>query len=302
MHPSARASVPLCLSLDAFAGRREAVERHISAFAAASAAPRADSFDDYCRREADSRLGLMFDSLSGIAIQPVIGEMMAGAHPYYEACWGYFDTNRIQAAAEFCRETPGVRALVLQFDSPGGFAEGCEDAHAALMALRRDFPDMFVASYVSGECCSGAAWVATASEERHAGRGARIGSWGAYVVTEDTSGWAAKVGSEFRLFTDGKFKGMGADGVPWTKDWYAYVELLVADISIRFKSVLTEACPRLTPDLMQGQSFTASRELEAGRVGDGWFLQTVPDISGDGGAPTFNAFLLALDAELRAAA
>src|SRR5204863_8901093 len=44
--------------------------------------PASDSFDEYCQREADAKVGLQFDAATGIAVQPVSGMMWDGIHPY----------------------------------------------------------------------------------------------------------------------------------------------------------------------------------------------------------------------------
>lgn len=291
-HPDLSSRRQLCIessNFHALARRIAAAEAEFPARAQDPA--KAQSFDGWCHAEAEINCGLSFDRATGIAVQPVKGVMVAGVHPYYEAVGHCFNTERIFSAVDFAANEPGCRALVLEFDSPGGISSRIEDAALVLASLSESRPELPVLSYISGMCCSAAAWVAAGTGERHAPRGATWGSIGAYIVTCDSSKFYEYNGLEMRLFADGQFKGMGEDGVKWSDVWYERIAANVRECGQRFKSSMKIACRRLTDDMMQGQSFTASASLEAGQVGDGWFLDSVPDIAGRGGFVSFAEFL-----------
>lgn len=289
---------PWGLSRPAFQSLRADMPRQLEMFAAAASQPRADSFDDWCQSEADKKAGLQFDAATGIALQRVVGVTYDGCHPWYEMQGWYFNTSRIVEAAAWCEKNSGVRALVLYFRSPGGWVRGVDDACGALLALRAARPDLPVIAYVDGCCCSCAAWIAAGCAERHSARKSSVGSIGTYIVTVDDSQYYAGMGLDVRLHTDGIYKGMGEDGVAWTQEWYEWVEASIAKWSARIKGAVAGACPNITPEWMQGQSFTAADLRDAGETGPGWFLQSVPDLAGNEGFSTFDAFLAAVAASL----
>lgn len=259
--------------------------------------PKADDGMDW-EEYADELHGLRIDPVTGIAIQPVTGVMVYGAGEVWE-CFGCFDTGRIIESAGRASQDLSIRALILAFDSPGGYTTGVDDAHGALLALRAARPDLPVYAYVDGQCCSAAAWVAAGCQERHAARRSTVGGIGVYTVTTDSSAAYQNEGLARRLITDGKYKGLGSAGVAWTEDWYALVAELVATESLAIKSAIKAAAPLVTDDWMQGQGHRATTLRDSGQVGRGYFLQTVPRLTGEEGAATLEHFTAAVAASLR---
>jgi len=293
MIPTLSLPLPFAVLPSTFESMRTDLPSQTEARTAALIQPRADSFDDWCQDCADIKHGLEIEPITGIAVQPVCGVMMDGVDPYFEAFWGYFDTGRIQRTAAEVAANSAVRALILYFDSPGGYSRGVDDAHGSLLALREARPDLPVLAYVGGYCCSAAAWVAAGCAERHSARRGTVGGVGTYIVTVDSNRYYAAMGIDIRLWTDGKFKGLGESGVAWSADWYAWVEKAVESCSRRIKGAVATACPAITPDWMQGQPHGAADLLESAQVGPGHFLQSVPSLMGAGGFATLDSFLSA---------
>lgn len=298
MKPSVHVPLPFACLPSTYDALRSELPGQEQAFASMMIQPRADSFDDYCERCADEKAGLVLDHATGIAIQPVVGTMWDGVDPYYEAFYNYFNTSRIVEAAAEAAENMRIRALVFAFDSPGGYSRGVDDAHGAILQLRAARPDLPVVAYVNGYCCSAAAWVAAGCETRHSARRGTVGSVGTYVVTVDTSRYYAAMGVDIRLVTDGVYKGMGEPGVAWPAEWHEWVAKSVDGVSRRIKGAVSAACPKVTPEWMQGQAFGAADLLDAGEVGEGWFLQSVPALTGGGGFASLAEFLAALKDQL----
>lgn len=228
----------------------------------------ADSWDDYCRGRADKVKGLQIDAVTGIAVQPVSGVMMAGVDPEYEIWCGYFNTERIVEACSRAASDESIKALVLQINSPGGYTAGVREAAAAIAELRAARPGMPVVAYAERVCASAALWVALACGERAAAPGAEVGGIGVYQVTMDSSKYFLQAGIEVKLFTDGKFKGLGAAGVAWSDAWYGHVAERVANMSRQFKSLVGLAAPAHPAALMEGQSWSAAD----GPTGEGYLF------------------------------
>ena len=174
-----------------------------------------------------------------------------------------------------------------------------EDAYGALLALRAARPDLAVYAYVDGQCCSAAAWVAAGCQERHAARRSTVGGVGVYTVTTDSFTAYQNEGLSRRLLTDGKYKGLGSPGVAWTEDWYALVADMVATESAAIKGAIRSAAPLVTDEWMQGQGHRATALRDSGQTGQGYFLQSVPALTGEEGASTLEHFTAAVAASLR---
>lgn len=255
--------------------------------------PRADAWRDYCQDQANRRLGLQLDAATGIAIQPVVGRMMEGISPEWELYGGWFDTARVTAAARRAETDDAVRALVLYVDSPGGYTPGVREAALAL----RSVTQKPVLAYLKN-AMSAAIFLAAGCQQRHAPASAELGSVGTFIVTMDSSRAYAVNGYDVRLFADGTFKGMGAEGVEWTQEWYDLIQARVAVAGKEFRDFLSESCPLVPRGLLEGQSYPASSLLRVNAVGPGHLIDTCPDDAGRNGFPLFDDLLAAIAAQL----
>lgn len=224
---------------------------------------RADAWDEYVQKKADERCGLVIEG--GIAVQPVSGCIMAGCGPEYEYWCGCFDLDRIRAAVDRVKEDRAITGFILDIDSPGGYSKGMADAILALGELRGARPDMNVAAFCR-EACSAGYWLAAASGDIHAVPGAEMGSIGVYIVTRDYSKMAEMNGILVRLHTDGKYKGMGTPGVEWSKEWLAWIDERVAEVSAEFKGFIRDQRKGIAEETMQGQSFDGLSGYPSGLV------------------------------------
>lgn len=255
--------------------------------------PKADTWQDYCEKLAEKRVGLQVDAASGIAVQPVLGRLMDGISPEWEAYGSWFNTGRIADAARRAQSDRAIRALVLYVNSPGGYTPGVREAAAALQAVTR----VPVAAYLKN-ATSAAIHVAAGCGSRHAPSSAELGGIGTFIVCWDSSKFYSLQGHEVTLITDGKLKGVGAEGVAWKKDWYDYLEARVMNEGKQMKEFIRAACPKVGDDLMQGQSYPASALRDAKAVGSGHLIDTCPDLLGNGGFPTFDDLLSGIAAQL----
>ena len=97
------------------------------------------------------------------------------------AFFGLVKTNMVREHVEAAAADEKVKRIVLRIDSPGGQADGISELANAVE--RADKP---VVSHVDGMCCSGAYWVACASDKIYAVSTAMIGSVGAVVTIRNT--------------------------------------------------------------------------------------------------------------------
>jgi ClpP class serine protease len=74
---------------------------------------------------------------------------------------------------------PSVKSIVLNIDSPGGEANGCNDLAEFIFASRYKKP---IIGYISGQGCSAAYWIASACTEVIASETAMVGSIGVQSV------------------------------------------------------------------------------------------------------------------------
>lgn len=220
-------------------------------------AARCDSWDEYIRYLADSRLGLQIDAPTGLAIQPVCGTIVAGADPVREYYCGLFDMNRIATAASRAATDEAISALIFIWDSSGGYSPGITSTLAAIAELRALRPSLPVLSYVPRRCESLAYWIACTTQEVHANPDAMVGGIGTYILSQDSYQAYMNEGLVMRLHTSGLYKGMGAPGIQWNPAWYEELDNRVKTSNARFQSTVTAHRPGVSADQMTGLSYEA---------------------------------------------
>jgi len=221
-----------------------------------------DDPEDWLYRETEKRCGLRRYPQIGVAVQPVRGVMSAGASRVAEYC-GMFNTDRIGAAARTVAADAQIGVLILEFESPGGYTAGVEEAAAAVQSLPSLRKGLAVIGFTGRLCASAAAWLAAACEQHYAAPSATLGSIGIIASITDSSRAWREEGLERFVATDGKYKDMGMPGIPVRDEHKAFLTAGVTETSAAFKGYLRARRPGISEEAMQGQTFTA-RKAPAG--------------------------------------
>lgn len=117
----------------------------------------------------------------GIAILDIAGPLFKRANLFvnYSGATSYEILRRdLQAALDDSL----VTAIVLNVDSPGGEANGCDELAAAIFNARAKKP---ITAFVSGFACSGAYWIASAAQRIVVSDLATLGSIGVVLAVTD---------------------------------------------------------------------------------------------------------------------
>ena len=199
----------------------------------------------------------VYDS-NGVRVIEAHGVMAKGADGYL----GFVDTGLLREAILAADADPEVDAVVIDWDSPGGYVDGVMDAADAVAMANKP-----VISYASGLCCSAAYWIASASDSVIASRSADVGSIGVYVVHQDLSGMAGQMGIKVDVITSGKYKGAGVPGTSLTPEQRQNIQERVNKLAARFKAAVTSE--RDVPEsAMEGQTFDGEDALAVNLVDD----------------------------------
>ena len=121
-----------------------------------------------------------------IAIVPVLGPISSGSSWWCRTSYPEI-AQAVLAAAGDVR----VRTIALSVDSPGGELDGVD---VAVQALRVAGAQKRVITYVTGECCSGAYWLASATSEVIVAPASISGCLGVIVCGLDWTGALEKEG------------------------------------------------------------------------------------------------------------
>ncbi len=126
----------------------------------------------------------------GVACVPIHGVISQRASMFSDISGGC-STDQVALDLQTAMDNPGVRAIMLDIDSPGGQAAGIGQLADMIYACRGKKP---IKSYVSGQACSAGYWLASAADEVIVSPHSQGGSIGTVMQRRDTSEREARAG------------------------------------------------------------------------------------------------------------
>ncbi len=138
----------------------------------------------------------------GIAIIPIEGTLVHKSFGL-DALSGLRSYGDIQREVEGASQDPAVKAILLDFDSPGGEVAGAFDAADAIYAARSAKPVIAVAD---NEALSGAYLLASGADRVYVSRTSALGSIGVMVTHLDMTGNDEKLGFKYTIVHAGARK------------------------------------------------------------------------------------------------
>jgi protease-4 len=205
------------------------------------------------RTSVESGVGVL--EVSGVlAYRPDLGELIFD---------GFEDSSEVLAAFERLEADPEAKAIVLNVNSPGGFAVGGAEIADAVRGASKP-----TVTWVGGMMCSLAYWIGSQSQAVISARSAMVGSIGAYVSVVDYHRMLANAGIEVRVFTnkEGAFKAAGMPGTEITGDHAAEFTRQAQRSFDLFRADVLRARPNVPEEAMQGQVFDGQQAKRHGLV------------------------------------
>ncbi len=203
----------------------------------------------------------------GIAIIPVRGPLFKRAN-LMTTHYGATSYESVLKDLYQMLESPLVKAIVLDIDSPGGEANGCSELADAIFSARTK---KRVVAYIGGTGASAAYWVASACEKIHASDCAIIGSIGVQSVVPPS----AKNGELRFISSQSPNKNLdpsteeGAKGVQSVVD--ALAEIFVGKVSL-YRGISRE---RVLEQYGQGSVFVGHEAQSRGLID---FISNLEDL------------------------
>lgn len=159
----------------------------------------------------------------GIAVIEASGPMMKFASSFS----GGTSTARMRRQVRNAVNDEAVNGILLRIDSPGGTVSGTKDlADDVAQAVKRK-P---VYAFAEDLCASAAYWVGSQATKIFTNPTGLVGSIGTYMVIEDASGMAEKMGVKVHVVRAGEFKGAGVPGTEVTdaqlNEWQRVIDSL----------------------------------------------------------------------------
>lgn len=213
----------------------------------------------------------------GVAVIPVRGTI-ASRVSIFDLLFGSGVTppgwivQRVRQAVE----DEAVKAVVLDFDSPGGVVTGVQEASAAILAMRGKKP---IVAQVSGQCASAAYWIAASADEIAATETALVGSIGVYMLHEDWSKLYEEIGVKFTFVQEGDNKTEASEYEPLSQEAFNHLKEMVGDYMDMFVNAVAKG-RGVNAATVRGDQFGRGRVYTAARAVERGMADKVRDLSG----------------------
>lgn len=204
------------------------------------------------------------DAPHGIAVVNVHGIIGKKLGMMDMMCGGC-DIDMVEEELCAAFESPGIEAVILAVDSPGGIASGVPELFEKIVAMRATTGKKLY-SIIEQEGCSAGYYLAAAADRIYAAPTAMVGNVGMKMVIQDNSEANAKAGIKFHVFKSGEFKDIGAR---YRSPTEAEAKILQAQgdlLGEKFRSDVLSQRPAVNRANLEGQPFLGEQALAAGLV------------------------------------
>lgn len=184
----------------------------------------------------------------------------------YGAIGGNVRSHTFAPLFKALREDRGIRAVVLDIDSPGGSASDSDYLYGLIRRVARRKP---VVAFIRGTGASGAYFIACAAPRIVAQRSSIVGSIGVITIRTQVQELLEKIGVKVSVTATGPLKGMGLPFREESSQEKAKNEALVGAFFEHFIDVVAAGRKRSRDDVRAwatGEVFWAPQALERGMV------------------------------------
>lgn len=157
----------------------------------------------------------------GVAVLPVYGVLTHRGYAVQNSSSVLTSTEVLATQITALVRDPGVAAIVLDFDTPGGSVHGVQELSDTIYGLRGEKPIVGVANATAA---SGGYWAISQCDEVVVTPSGWVGSIGAIMAHEDMSGALDKAGVKREYITAGEYKAEGNPTGPLSDETRAHLQ------------------------------------------------------------------------------
>lgn len=183
----------------------------------------------------------------GVAVISVNG-VIARRLNLFSSISGGTSTELLGAWARKAGDDPGVRAIVMDINSPGGGVFGLTDLVGTIRTVRQVKP---VVAFTAELMCSAAYWIGSAADEMVCTVDAEVGSFGVACMHIDRSGADEKAGVKRTMLSAGKYKRIASDEKPLSDEGREYLQQRVDHYYTLFVDAVAENRSMSVEDVLE---------------------------------------------------
>jgi protease-4 len=173
----------------------------------------------------------------------------------------------IAASLREAARNPGLKAVVIRLNSPGGTPAASQEIDNEVQRLRKS--GKVVVASMGDVAASGAYWIAAGADQIVANPGTITGSIGVFMQTTNLEELYDKIGMDQEIFKSGPYKDMGSSDRPVTPEERAIFQAMVDDIYNQFVDVVARGRHKDVAEvkaLADGRVYTGRQAKELGLV------------------------------------
>lgn len=199
-----------------------------------------------------------------VAMIPVYGVISQRMNMFSEFSGGV-STERFMADMKAAMADETVKAIVMDFDTPGGGVYGVAETADFIRESRGEKP---IIAQINSLAASGGYWMASAADEIVITKGGEVGSIGVYMLHEDISKLLEAEGIKETFIFAGKNKVEGNPFEPLGDDARAYFQDRVDDYYAMFIDAVAKgrgvSTKKVNEEFGQGRVFGAQQAVQIG--------------------------------------
>lgn len=195
-----------------------------------------------------------------VAVIPMEGQIGAGQA---------VDANVVLPLIDDAYAKPGIKALVLKMNSPGGSPVHSGIIYDAIQLKREQYPDVPTYVVVEDLAASGGYYIASAADQIFADKASLVGSIGVISAGFEATELLKKIGVERRVFTAGENKAFLDPFLPMAQSSIDKWQAVLDETHLQFINAVKEGRgDRLkeSPDLFSGAVFTGAQAVDLGLI------------------------------------
>lgn len=207
-------------------------------------------------------------SSGSVAVIPVYGMIMHRGNMMGDIS-GPRGTSTEQLSAQIHQAVndPNVKAIVMDFDTPGGTVDGVPELASEILKARDKKQITAVSNCL---CASAGYWLASACSEIVASESSLTGSVGVYSAHEDDSAMLEKAGVKVTLVKYGANKAQGNPYEPLSDEARSNMQQMVDAYGVMFDKAVAKgrkiSAAKVSDTFGQGLVFTAADAVKIGMV------------------------------------
>jgi len=200
----------------------------------------------------------------GVGIISMFGPIIRRPGLIEQVLFGATDSESLIEAVNEAGANPSVQAVFLDIDSPGGSVSGTPELAQAVADLSRT---KYVYAFTAGQMCSAAYWVGSQCDAIYMTPSARVGSIGVILSILDSTEALRNEGIKIEVFAAGKYKSLGATGVPLNEEHRHWLQQNVEEIASEFRRAVLARGRKIPEEAMEGQTFSAKNAMRLNLAG-----------------------------------